>query len=148
MFKKGFSNIINQRKLSNSSSQKREQHYRAIAVDRKTHYYNCRRQLRVSWSSLDYRLHSPDSPSFIAMSMSWRSSSLRMEDRKPSVVWFISPVPFWNISIRMRAAHRVPFTVHMNMLITRNCWSYSEHCTTLNASTDIATISYRRWLTR
>lgn len=102
----------------------------------------------MSWSSLDYRLHSPDSPSFIAMSMSWRSSSLRMEDRKPSVVWFISPVPFWNISIRMRAAHRVPFTVHMNMLITRNCRSYSEHCTPLNASTDIATISYQRWLTQ
>lgn len=37
-----------------------------------------------------------DSPSVMAMSISWRSSSLRMEERKPSVVWFISDVEFWN----------------------------------------------------
>jgi hypothetical protein len=33
-------------------------------------------------------------PSFIAISISWRSSSFNMDDRNPSVVWFISEVEF------------------------------------------------------
>ena len=37
---------------------------------------------------------SQNSPSFIAMSISWRSSSFNMDERNPSVVWFISEVEF------------------------------------------------------
>jgi len=47
-------------------------------------YINSQLQQNCTWNS----------PSFIAMSINWRSSSFSMDERNPSVVWFISEVEF------------------------------------------------------